>query len=75
LDRHCRDGVIGGKEDRTMADDKSKRGPQDGKLISMKEDYEVEYWTKKFGVTRAQLDAAVKTVGHSAEAVEKHLKG
>jgi hypothetical protein len=56
-----------------MADDKTKRGPQDGKLISMKEDYEVAYWTKKLDVTRSQLDAAVKAVGHSAEAVEKHF--
>jgi hypothetical protein len=56
-----------------MADDKSKRGPQDAKLISMKEDYEVEYWTKRFGVSRDELAAAVKAVGHSAAAVEKHL--
>jgi hypothetical protein len=61
------------QEDRTMAEDKSKRGPQDGKLISMTEDYEVEYWTKKFGVSKEQLAVAVKSVGHSAAAVEKHL--
>jgi hypothetical protein len=73
-DRDCSEGVIAGKDDRTMADDKSKRGPQDGKLISMKEDYEVEYWTKKFGVSRDELAAAVKEVGHSAAAVEKHLR-
>jgi hypothetical protein len=29
-----------------MADDKTKRVPQDAKLISLKEDYEVEYWTQ-----------------------------
>jgi hypothetical protein len=29
-----------------MADDKTKRAPQDAKLISLEEDYEVEYWTR-----------------------------
>lgn len=56
-----------------MADDKTKRGPQDRKLISMTEDYEVRYWTEKFGITKEQLAAAVKSVGHSAAAVERHL--
>jgi len=56
-----------------MADDKSKRGPQDGELISMKGGYEVEYWTKRFDVSEDELAAAVKAVGRSAAAVEKHL--
>jgi hypothetical protein len=60
------------QEDRTMADDRSKRGPQ-GKLISLSEDYGVEHWAKKFGVSKEQLAAAVKSAGHSAAAVEKHL--
>ncbi|WP_232280358.1 DUF3606 domain-containing protein [Sphingomonas sp. PAMC 26605] len=41
----------------------------------MSEAYEVEYWTHKFGVTRAELQKAIDAVGHSAAAVEKHLKG
>jgi hypothetical protein len=57
-----------------MADDKTKRAPQDAKLISLDEDYEVEYWTKKLGVTRQQLAEAIKAVGHSAERVREHLK-
>jgi hypothetical protein len=57
-----------------MADDKTKRAPQDAKLISLEEDYEVEYWTRKFGVTRQRLADAVKAVGHSAEKVGEHLK-
>jgi hypothetical protein len=57
-----------------MTDDKTKRAPQDGKLISLTEDYEVAYWTERFGVTRAELADAVMAVGHSAEAVERHLK-
>jgi hypothetical protein len=34
-----------------MVDDKTKRAPQDTKLISLTEDYEIDYWTEKFGVT------------------------
>lgn len=56
-----------------MADDKTKRGPQDSSRVNVREDYEVEYWTGKWGVTRAQLEAAVKKVGVSAAAVAKEL--
>jgi hypothetical protein len=41
----------------------------------MGEDYEVRYWTEKFGTDRDTLQKAVDTVGNSAQAVEKHLKG
>jgi hypothetical protein len=57
-----------------MADDKTLRGPQDAARVSLSEDYEVQYWTKKFGVSREELASAVKAVGNSADAVEGHLK-
>jgi hypothetical protein len=57
-----------------MADDKTKRAPQDASRINMNEEYEVRYWTQKFGVTKAQLAAAVKAAGVSAKAVEAYLK-
>ncbi|RYY26118.1 MAG: DUF3606 domain-containing protein [Sphingomonadales bacterium] len=58
-----------------MADDKTARGPQDRSRIAMGEDYEVEYWTSRFGVSADELQKAVDAVGNSAEAVEQHLKG
>ena len=58
-----------------MADDKNSRGPQDSSRVAMGEDYEVQYWTKKFGVSREELQRAVDAAGNSADAVEKHLKG
>jgi len=58
-----------------MADDKTLRAPQDASRIALGEDYEVAYWTKKFGVSRDRLQEAVKAVGNSAAAVEKHLQG
>lgn len=57
-----------------MADDKTLGGPQDRTRINLSEDYEVQYWTKKFGVTKEQLAAAVKTAGSSAGAVA-HILG
>ena len=57
-----------------MADDKTKRAPRDSEFLSLEDDEEIEYWTIKFGVTRAHLARAVGRVGRSAEAVEKYLK-
>ena len=57
-----------------MVDDKSTRGPQDRSRIAMGEDYEVQYWTGKFGVSRERLQAAVDAVGNGSAAVEAHLK-
>ena len=54
-------------------DDKTKTRPQDSSRINMNEDYEVAYWTKKFGVTKQQLQAVVEKAGVSVEAVEKEL--
>ena len=56
-----------------MADDKTLRGPQDASRVSMSEDYEVEYWTQRFGVSREELQRAVDAVGNGADAIEKHL--
>jgi Protein of unknown function (DUF3606) len=57
-----------------MADEKSIKGPQDRNRINLSEDYEVRYWSEKFGVTPERLRAAVKNVGNSPNAVEEELK-
>jgi hypothetical protein len=36
---------MGSEKEMALADDKTKRAPQDAKLISLEEDYEVQYWT------------------------------
>lgn len=55
-----------------MADDKTKKA-QDRNRIDIHEDYEVRYWTKKFGVTKERLEAAVRKVGTHAEDVAIEL--
>jgi len=57
-----------------MADDKSKIGGQDRSRVSLDEDYEVQYWSTLFGVSAAELRAAVHAVGNEAAAVERYLK-
>ena len=58
-----------------MADDKTPRGMnQDRKLISLKQDYEVRYWTEALGVSRERLEELVNTHGHSAEKVREALR-
>jgi hypothetical protein len=57
-----------------MADDKTKRGPADRSKISLKEDYEVRYWTKALGVSKAELQKLVEKYGHSVATIRKHLK-
>lgn len=57
-----------------MSDDTSLRGPQDSARIAMDENYEVTYWTGKFGVSRERLQEAVDVVGNGAAAVEEYLR-
>ena len=56
-----------------MTDDRSKKGIQDRTRINTSEDYELRYWSEKFGVSQDQLKAAVQKVGNSVSAVEKEL--
>jgi hypothetical protein len=57
-----------------MPDDLKKKRPQDASKVNIHESWEVTYWCNEFNCTKAQLEAAVKTVGTSAELVRKHLK-
>jgi len=55
-------------------DDKQKTGNPDRARINVNEGYELDYWSKKFGVSKDKLKAAVETVGTAASAVEDYLK-
>lgn len=56
-----------------MSDSKAKRGSPDNKRIDIKDPNEVRNWTKSLGITKAELEKAVKAAGTSAAAVRKHL--
>jgi hypothetical protein len=58
-----------------MADNTALRGEPDRSRINLNEDYEVSYWTEKFGISKEQLAAAVRKVGHSPDAVRRALGG
>ena len=55
-----------------MSDDKSKVAA-DRKRINVNEDYELRYWTEKFGVGADELKRAVERVGPMAEDVARAL--
>lgn len=54
-------------------DNKTKVGSPDRELINVNEDYELQYWSEKFGVTRDELKKAVAAVGTSAKKVQAYL--
>jgi len=56
-----------------MSDDTTKTG-HDRKLISLEQEHELRDWTKSLGCTEAELRAAVKAVGNSAEKVREFLR-
>lgn len=57
-----------------MPDDPSKVGAQDRSRINIHQDYELDYWSQHFGVTKERLKAAVEKVGPSVKAVEEELR-
>ena len=56
-----------------MTDDLSKRGLPNQRRINLNEPWEVRDWCTRFGVTEAQLRAAVKAVGVMAKDVANYL--
>lgn len=57
-----------------MPDSKTQQGPQDRSRINSSEMYELQYWSKKFGVTAGEIKAAVDKVGPMVKDVEEELK-
>ncbi|MCW3111054.1 MAG: hypothetical protein JWQ09_5560 [Segetibacter sp.] len=56
-----------------MADDLSKRRPQDSSKVNVNESWEVRWWCSQLNCTEPQLRAAVKAVGVSAAAIRRYL--
>ena len=58
-----------------MSDDKGNRGSPDRDRIDMSDPDEVRNWTKSLGVSKEQLEEAVRAVGATASKVREHLGG
>lgn len=56
-----------------MSDNLKIRQPQDPKQINVHEQWELDYWSKKFSVTTEKLKQAVKAVGTQTDAVRRYL--
>jgi len=59
---------------RDMSDDLTKRDRPDRDHVNIHEIHELQYWTKRFGVSSDQLKRAIAQVGTQVPAVEKALK-
>jgi hypothetical protein len=46
----------------------------DAARVAMTQKHEVDYWTKKWGISEDQLKAAHTAAGPMAEKIEAHLK-
>jgi hypothetical protein len=57
-----------------MADDLSKSSGHDRARINVDEEYELQHWSVRFGVTAERLKAVVEQVGDRAETVEQYLR-
>lgn len=57
-----------------MADNLNNRGPQDAARVKVHEEWELDYWSKKFGVSREVLKETVSKVGVSAESLAAHFR-
>jgi hypothetical protein len=56
-----------------MSDNLNNRGPQDRNRINVNESWEVTYWTKELGVSKEELEKAVKKAGTAVSAVRQEL--
>ena len=56
-----------------MSDDLRKKGLQDDARINLSQDHEVDYWTRKFKVSKEELSEAVEHVGTGAKEVADYL--
>jgi hypothetical protein len=54
-------------------DDPKKKNAADRSKISIREVWEVEYWTNELGASKDELQRVVDKVGNSAAAVRKEM--
>lgn len=55
-------------------DNLRKMGSEESDCINVKENYEVEYWAKRFNISPQRLREIIAITGTSVQAVEQYLK-
>lgn len=58
-----------------MSDNKNKKDYHDRDRVSLKEEYEIQYWSKRFKTDRAELEKLVAEVGPMVKDIEDLLSG
>lgn len=58
-----------------MADNKQKKGGQDRRQVSGSENYEIQYFKEKMGVSSQAVTGAIRATGsNDRKVLEKYLK-
>jgi len=58
-----------------MADDKTKKGGQDRRQVNGSENYEIQYFKDKMGVSSQAVTGAIRATGsNDRKVLEKYLK-
>jgi len=58
-----------------MSDDKSKKGPQDRAKVNGSENYEIQYFKDKLGVSSQAVTGAIRATGSNDRSkLEAYLK-
>lgn len=63
------------EEENRMADNPKDRQPQDAQRVNIDQNYELQYWSQKFGVSPEQLKRVVDRVGPMADDVKRAIAG
>lgn len=56
-----------------MADNLAKHGPQDGRKINVNQVHELQYWTRRLGLTEGELRDIVNKVGPGVRRVTEEV--
>lgn len=56
-----------------MSDNLKIKQPRDPQQVNVNEAWELNYWSRKFGVSAAQLHITVSKVGTRTKDVERYL--
>lgn len=56
-----------------MADNPDDRGPRDRSRINVNQPHELQYWSRKLGVTEQELRSAVEKAGPMVDNVQRQL--